>query len=264
MGLFGDTKDEMKRELDRLIDKCNMHIRGVRACANLYELKNRHQFIWKDGIRHPGLSDNDMFQCKDISWLTSDSIFLKASEDAPALSVQEWEKRKHETPEEYEKAVREYRRALEAPLRDLRNQVYDHGFSRERICRNIQNAVMETWGRNVKDVYIHDWSIRNKHFLTVSFVSDDAVSNVDRKHSTVILTEQGDFLIRDDFADGRTFDRSGLDGHDFCNIALPGKAGRLVRKPEKLEKSNTGTLTRGQLRELTRNIRKKNAQGLKI
>ena len=256
------TNARLEQELDERVAKCNDWLKKINDCRDLKSLLDTHREMWKAGLQHPGFGPDQYgkFRTDDIATMTADQVYLGNINGRWTNPVSFWESEKQSDRESYDMMVGQYKGILSSSVKDLRNQVYDNGYSRERICRNIENCLDETLGVHVWDVRIEDPKVSANKFLTVSFRTSDGSTSAPRRESTMVNVN-GEFLIPEDFAKGSKVSRSDIMAHRYINISRPGKILELSRPQQKIEQTNTNSLSRSDLKTMTKNLEEKKSKG---
>lgn len=207
----------MERELESKYDICNSFIQALGSVPNnLPSIMEMHKKIWRSGVRHPGFGPDEygVFRTEDILTMSPDEIYLGTS-GLMTNTMTYWEDRKNHDlsefrrngapelpPPYYVDVCDRYKNLLRRNLKMMRSQMFDNGIGREKLCRNITDALNKIGEYNQGSVT----SFGGMEILNTS-IADNRILNCrfsyrGREVTSSFLNLSGRFLIPEGFKNG--------------------------------------------------------------
>lgn len=278
--MFSFLKKRRERNLLTMYKFTGMWLQKVMETPeSLYSLMNIHKAMWREGLRHEALGPDryGMFRTDRIEDMILSDIHLGGIDGIPARSAQEFEYQgfkyanQNGSPDasnhtdSYRTVCRQYRDHLASVLREMRSNIYDHGFSREEICASIEAGCGKLYpDAQVSGVRILDRSIEDGKIVNVMFNrgDDSIMSSLAIKGGIIYLPDlftSGVFLqynTREDCSFRRCQDA--LNGNDIPVVFGREEIGRLKFSKWPLEM--TGDCVAGNVRHLKAYARRYDAR----
>lgn len=222
---FSKTKHE--KELRDKYDLCSKWINRLNGLKpsknNLQDILAMHKELWKEGLHHKNFAGSDygMFRTVDVAGMKLSDVFLGNINGLWTNSAADWESYRLKgdiNAGEYDSLFNQYKNRLKGSIKDMRNNIYDQGYSRELLNGYLEEYLIHYFERksspfHILDAYIKEPSIADNRILTVNFRTSGENRN---DHSSFkILNLNGRFLIpafydraRDAFDQGLLFRES--------------------------------------------------------
>lgn len=264
------TTSNIVAELDQQMQHINKYLDDLKQCDSLTQVFECHKRMWNDGIQHKNIGPDQygLFRTDDIATMLPREVYLGGIYGLDTLRMDYWINRPEEPV-----VMEQYRGHLTSNLKMLRAQIFDNGYSREKMEKNIlmlSNDMLPK-SEQLTKVRILDKSIYDNKFITVQYFDRDHLYGMregtfQRPSTFMILNLDGRFLIPDfqksgyvhkdirldktNFMDFRYADMSRSDG-TISWVSLQKKDAKNV------EKSNTEKLTHSEAVRSAKNFNKK-------
>ena len=225
----------MNRELRDKYNQCSKWIAEIENNTpnSLYAIMQQHRRMWAEGVQHSNFGPDKygMFRTDSIENLTLDSIYLgdvggvyvirKASLfEQPDFkyvggtsSVIADDTRGKQLTDDYIAICQQYKRHLLRNLHVMRSNIYDHGYSREKVCAYIIKGISAIHPQSgISQLKILNESMADNKVLNVEFSSNGRIIN-----STIVNIE-GEFYIPEGFEKGVRLNPSKIETYNFLSL----------------------------------------------
>lgn len=221
------------RELHDKYNLCDKWLQQVSHTPDsLYQLMVTHKRMWKEGVQHQNFGPDryGMFRTDSIENLSLDNLYLgnvygiwtnKASVfETPefkyvggtSAAVADDSKGK-ELTDEYKKICAQYRNHLISNLRAMKSNIYDHGYSREKVCASIEKGIAGIKQNSpINSLKITNESIADNKILDVEFYCGG------RQIKSTIVNIDGEFYLPEGFEKGVRMDPSKISKYYLLSL----------------------------------------------
>lgn len=143
------TKESMKEVLDNELYQYRKWEDKLSLCKDdLIELMNLHKDIWADGVHLAGLGPGSMFRTDNICDLSPDNVYLGNCYGIWTNNISFFEDLKMKDRDTYDKVCRQYRNHLQMNLRSGQSNVYNDGFSWNKL-----SCAIESYMKTMNSIY---------------------------------------------------------------------------------------------------------------
>lgn len=233
MALLTTTR-QRERELHEKYSLCSKWIEEIEnhTSNSLYAIMQQHRKMWADGVQHNNFGPDKygMFRTDSIDNLTLDSLYLgdingiwtnKASVfEQPDFkyvggtsSVIADDTKGKQLTDDYIAICQQYKRHLLSNLRAMRSNIYDHGYSRDKVCANIMKGLSELHPQNgISQLKILNESMADNKVLDVEFITNGRVIK------STIVNIDGEFYIPEGFEKGVRLNPSKIETYNLQSL----------------------------------------------
>lgn len=234
MALLTTTR-QRERELHEKYSLCSKWIDIIEnhTSNSLYAIMQQHRKMWADGVRHDNFGPDKygMFRTDSIENLNLDSLYLgdingiyvirKASLfEQPsfkyvggASSVIADDTKGKQLTDDYIAICQQYKSRLLRNLRAMRSNIYDHGYSRDKVCAYIIKGISNIHPQSgISQLKILNESMADNKILNVEFSSNGRIIN-----STIVNIE-GEFYIPEGFEKGVRLNPSKIETYNLLSL----------------------------------------------
>ena len=223
----------MNRELRDKYNLCDKWLQQVgHTPDSIYQLMVTHKNMWKEGVQHQNFGPDrfGMFRTDSIENLSLDNLYLgningiwtnKASVfESPdfkyvggtSAAVADDRKGK-ELTDDYKRICAQYRNHLTSNLRAMKSNVYDHGYSREKVCASIEKGVSGLKQDSpISSLKISNESIADNKILDVEFYCSG------RQVKSTIVNVDGEFYLPEGFEKGVRMEPSKISSYNLMSL----------------------------------------------
>lgn len=263
-------KSNPGRDLRTKYELCSKYIGKLESAIDLYGILDIHKEMWKEGLQSDVLGPGGRFRTRDISFMTADEVVLGDingiwSNPIPVFERPEFKYSGKALSDDYRLIVSQYRDCLLHGVLDLRNQIYDAGFSRRRMEKNIEMIARDMYGDSVsiQNVVIEDKSLQPDRFVTVSFdrfVDEFPHPDVSRRTSTVYIGGDGNVFVPKLFEKGFLLTEKNFLDQTYADMGVSSRGNvrwvNLSREDIKKRPrmGRTGELSGRELRHMSREL----------
>lgn len=144
--MFTRENDDKSKEMKYLL--CNKYIDMIHKSEDLMEMYDLHKEMWGQGLRNANIGPGAMIRTEDIATMRPEHVYLGGIYEMWTRPLTEWQAEKDNGATnqlagdrtDYSLVCDQYRKLLERNLRQIRAEIYDHGFNREKVEQTLLDS----------------------------------------------------------------------------------------------------------------------------
>ena len=144
--MFIRENDDKSKEMKYLL--CNKYIDMIHKSEDLMEMYDLHKEMWGQGLRNANIGPGAMIRTEDIATMRPEHVYLGGIYEMWTRPLTEWQAGKDNGATnqlaggrtDYSLVCDQYRKLLERNLRQIRAEIYDHGFNREKVEQTLLDS----------------------------------------------------------------------------------------------------------------------------